>query len=285
MDRGRFRLRGSERMKKGIYFLPNLLTSASLFCGFYSIVSTFNGDFHRAAVAILFATFFDSIDGSVERLTRTTSQFGVEYDSLSDLVSFGVAPAILVYGWALSSWGKWGWAVSFLFVACAALRLARYNVQISTLEKRVFNGLPSPAAACMVATTILLYVNPIEDVEEKRRLVKPITNLIAKPLDYFIERPMEFLLSKQITLLLLVLGLALLMISTVKYRSFKEMELFRKKPFRVLFLSVVFLILIAAEPEKMLFALMAVYVLSGIVEGIIFYRKRKLEKAQALKPA
>jgi len=267
------------RMKKGIFFLPNLFTSASLFFGFYSIIATFNGEYHRAALAILFSTFFDSIDGTVARLTKTTSQFGVEYDSLSDLVSFGVAPGILVYGWALSSWGRWGWAVSFLFVVCAALRLARYNVQITTLEKKVFNGLPSPAAACMVATTILLYFNP----GDEKKMVKPISRLISKPLDYFIERPVEFLLSKHITFLILVLVLALLMVSTIKYRSFKEMELLRKKPFRMLFLAVVFLILIAAEPTWMLFTIIAVYVLSGIVDWVFSYGRRRRERS--LKPA
>lgn len=278
MDTGRFKIR-KERMKKGVYFLPNLFTSASLFAGFYSIVSTFNGEYHRAAIAILVATFFDSIDGSVARLTKTTSHFGVEYDSLSDLISFGVAPGILVYGWALNSWGKWGWAVSFLYVACAALRLARFNVQIASVEKRMFNGLPSPAAACTVATTILLYVNPGGENHAGR----PITHIITKPVDLFIEKPVDFLLSRQITFLILVLALALLMVSTVKYRSFKEMELLRKRPFRVLFLSVVFLILIAAEPERVLFTIVTLYVLSGIVEGILFYRRRRAERL--LRPA
>ena len=144
-------------MRKGVFLLPNLLTSLSLFCGFYSLISSIKGDFLRGAIAILIASVLDGLDGMVARATKTTSRVGLEYDSLSDLVSFGVAPGILAYLWALKPFGKWGWLASFLFVACAALRLARFNVQIDTAEKKEYKGLPSPVAAGMIAITTIMF--------------------------------------------------------------------------------------------------------------------------------
>src|SRR4030066_1046056 len=134
------------RIKKGIYVLPNLITTAGLFCGFYSIIASSSEDFVIAAVAILAAAVFDGLDGRIARFTNTTSKFGSEYDSLSDVIAFGVAPAFLAYNWAMSFSGRWGWIAAFLFVLCGALRLARYNIQIGIIESKVFNGLPIPAA-------------------------------------------------------------------------------------------------------------------------------------------
>jgi CDP-diacylglycerol--serine O-phosphatidyltransferase len=145
------------RMRKGIYLLPNLFTSASLFCGFYSIIASFKEYFVSAAVAVLVAWIFDGLDGRVARLTNTTSKFGAEYDSLADVIAFGIAPSLLAYSWSLSIYGKLGWIVAFLFVLCGALRLARYNIQIGLIESKVFNGLPIPAAAGVVATTIIFF--------------------------------------------------------------------------------------------------------------------------------
>ncbi|UCD83469.1 MAG: CDP-diacylglycerol--serine O-phosphatidyltransferase, partial [Deltaproteobacteria bacterium] len=147
----------TNTMRKGVFLLPNLLTSFSLFCGFYSLISSIKGDFLRGAIAILIASVLDGLDGMVARATKTTSRFGLEYDSLSDLVSFGVAPGILAYLWALKPFGKWGWLASFLFVACAALRLARFNVQVDTAEKKEYKGLPSPVAAGMIAITTIMF--------------------------------------------------------------------------------------------------------------------------------
>ena len=143
------------RLKKGIYVLPNLLTTASLFAGFYSIIASVQEKFYIAAVAILVSIVFDSLDGRVARMTNSTSKFGAEYDSLSDLIAFGMAPALMAYIWAMSFYGKLGWMAGFLFVLCGALRLARYNIQIGLIESRVFNGLPIPAAAGVIATTVI----------------------------------------------------------------------------------------------------------------------------------
>ena len=145
------------RIKKGIYILPNLFTTASLFCGFYSIIASVQENFVPAAIAILVSVVFDGLDGRIARLTNTTSKFGAEYDSLADVIAFGVAPSLLAYSWAMSIYGKWGWMAAFLFVLCGALRLARYNIQIGMIESKVFNGLPIPAAASVVATTVIFF--------------------------------------------------------------------------------------------------------------------------------
>jgi len=153
----RRRIRREDGISRGIYVLPNLITSGSLFAGFYSIAATYTGQFGKAATAILVGVVLDGLDGRVARMTKTTTKFGVEYDSLADLVSFGVAPAFLVYGWALARFGRWGWLAAFLYLICGALRLARYNVQVHTVEKGKFNGLPIPAAATFVASMILFF--------------------------------------------------------------------------------------------------------------------------------
>jgi len=144
-------------LRRGVYILPSLITTGGLFAGFYSVIASFRGDFFTAAVAVLVANVCDVLDGRVARLTNTTSRFGIEYDSLADLIAFGVAPGILVYRWALEPWGSWGWLAASLYVTCGALRLARFNVQYDVSEKRHFHGLPIPAAAEVIASTVLVY--------------------------------------------------------------------------------------------------------------------------------
>ncbi len=229
----------------------NPLSSLTRFSGSYSLISSINGEYYRGAIAILVAGFLDAFDGMVARATRTTSRFGLEYDSLSDLVAFGVAPGILVYLWALKPFGKWGWLASFLFVACAALRLARFNLQIDTEEKKEFKGLPSPVAAGMIATTIIIF--------------------------YYLQ--WEVNPSRHLTFLLLTYALALMMVSTIPYSNIKdELGLIKRKPFSVLLLSLIGLVLVVAEPEILFFITLTVYTASGPIEGLILYRRKKKEK-------
>lgn len=228
------------RMKKGIYVLPNLFTSASLFCGFYSAIASFKEHFVTAAIAILVSVVFDGLDGRVARLTNTTSKFGAEYDSLADVIAFGIAPALLAYSWSLSIYGKWGWVVAFLFVLCGALRLARYNIQIGIIESKVFNGLPIPAAASVIATTVIFF-------------------------DY-VGAEGKF---HNIFIMAFVIIISLLMVSSVKYYSFKDMSLLARKPFTIFFWSTVLLIIVVMEPEIMLFVIILGYALSGPVWWLI----------------
>jgi len=226
-----------ESLRKGVYVLPNLFTTGTLIAGFYSIVRTMGGGFEVAAWFVLIASIFDGIDGKVARLTGTTSRFGVEYDSLADLVAFGVAPSILMYAWALKPFGKLGWLAAFLFVVCGALRLARFNVQVNTVESKRFVGLPIPGAASMVAITVLLFYH----------------------LGYTGE------LERRISVLVLIYGLAFLMVSSIRFYSFKDPDLFKRQPFGFLVGGIFLLIVIIAEPQLMLFLLMLAYVLSGPV--------------------
>jgi CDP-diacylglycerol--serine O-phosphatidyltransferase len=245
------RIRREQGIGRGIYVLPNLITSGSLFAGFYSVASTYNGQFEKAAAAIIAGAVLDGLDGRVARMTRTTTKFGVEYDSLADLVTFGVAPAFLVYGWALSQFGRWGWLAAFLFLICGALRLARFNVQVNTVEKGKFNGLPIPAAATFVASIILLF--------------------------YYLGGSGNF---KHIALLLAIYVLAFLMVSTVKYNSFKDLEAFRRRPFNTLVVFIFLALLLAAEPQVMIFLFTAGYVVSGpIGELVAFVKNRRRVKS------
>lgn len=223
-----------EDLKKGIYILPNLLTTGSLFMGFYSIVASMSGKIDHAVWAIFIAAAFDGIDGRVARLTHTESAFGVEYDSLADCVSFGIAPAVLMYQWALFPFERFGFLGAALFAICAALRLARFNVQINTVEKRIFNGLPSPMAALMLTATVLYFDDMGIDPEDWLAF-----------------------------LLVMVYCVGLLMVSNVKYSSFKEPDVVKRKPFHVLVLVILIAILIATRPEMMIFSLISFYVLSG----------------------
>lgn len=231
-------------MGVNIYVLPNLLTTGNMFCGFYSMVYAMRGEFIIAAYAIVAAAVFDMLDGRVARLTQTESPFGAQYDSLSDVISFGIAPAFLLYLWALQPFGRLGWLASFSIVACAALRLARFNVQ-SSEEKNYFQGLPTPMAAGIVASSVLCF-----------------NDLEVDAYHSFWILCIAFLLS-------------ITMVSQFRYRSFKDLDLRRKQPFSYLVIGVLIFILIAIRPEVMLFALFLSYATLGAFFGIFFYNRNK----------
>jgi len=233
-------------MKKGIFLLPNLITTGGLFAGFSAVISSMNGRYELAAILIFVAAILDAFDGRIARLTKTTSKFGAEYDSLSDLVAFGVAPAILMYNWSLAAFGKWGWLIAFLYVVCGALRLARFNVQIGIIESRVFNGLPIPGAACVLASSVLLYYKLGGDGRFES-LIIPIGTAV----------------------------LALLMVSSIKYYSFKDLNWLARKPLTSLLVAILIMILIAAEPQIMVFTFILGYALSG--PGWFLYRLSRRE--------
>ena len=240
-----------ENMKRGIYILPNLVTAASLFAGFYSMVSTLNGNYSTAAIWIFISAVCDGLDGKVARMTGTTSKFGVEFDSLADLVAFGVTPAFLMYAWALRPFGRLGWVAAFMFLVCGALRLARFNVQVDTVESKRFVGLPIPGAASMVASTVLLFTH------------------FGWPSSY-----------KKLAIIVMIYLLAFLMVSSFRYYSFKDPALIKRQPFGFLLLAVVLLIVVAAEPVVMTFSILLLYILSGPIDFIITWpRRRRLEKA------
>ncbi len=233
-------------MRKGIYILPNLFTTGNLFCGFWAIISVFQEKFFYAAAAILLACVFDMLDGKVARLSGATSKFGVQYDSLADLVSFGIAPALLAFSWALRPYGKFGWLAAFLFVVCGALRLARFNVQSSSGETKYFKGLPIPAAASMIALTILLYLRLIE---------------------------MDWV--KDVVILVMIYVLAFLMVSNIRYFSFKELDLAKRKPFSIFIFVILSMIVIVMEPVIVLFCFILAYVFSGPVKMVWAWRKKR----------
>jgi CDP-diacylglycerol--serine O-phosphatidyltransferase len=242
-----------ESIKRGVYLLPNLVTTGGLFAGFYGIVATMNGDYELAAWFILISAVFDALDGKVARMTGTSSRFGVEYDSLVDLVSFGVAPGLLMYSWALKPFGKLGWLAAFLYVVCGALRLARFNVQVNTVESRRFVGLPIPAAAGMVASCVLLF--------------------------YYLGGSGTI---KKISVVLLIYILAYLMVSNHSYNSFKDPELVKRQPFGFLVLAIIIIIVIVARPEVMLFVIASLYMVSGPATSVIRYFRRKPEEVPEL---
>ena len=227
--------------RKGIYLLPNLVTTAALFSGFFGILAGMNNQFEKAAVAVFVAMILDGLDGRVARWTNTQSEFGEQYDSLSDLVSFGLAPALIMYQWALVhmrdvgvAWGKLGWMAAFIYVACAALRLARFNVQIDEVDKRHFIGLPSPSAAGIMVG--MIWVMHDLDISGK---------------------------NYQIMALLMTLFAGLLMVSNVKYNSFKDFDIKSKVPHLTILGVVLVFALIQVDPPKVLFAVFMVYALSG----------------------
>ncbi len=233
-------------MRKGVHILPNLFTTGNLFCGFWAMISVFQEQYFYAAVAILLASLFDLLDGKVARLSGATSKFGIQYDSLADLVSFGVAPALLAFSWALRPYGRFGWLAAFLFVVCGALRLARFNVQTSSGETKYFKGLPIPAAAATIALTILLYLRLIE------------TGGI-----------------KDIVILVMIYVLAFLMVSNIRYFSFKEFNLAKKKPFSLFLFIVLSMVVIVMEPIIVLFGFALFYIFSGPVIMLMAWRKKR----------
>lgn len=231
----------TPRRRRGIYLLPNLFTTAAMFGGFYAIVAAMQGKFEIAAMAVFIAMVLDGLDGRVARMTNTQSEFGAEYDSLSDLISFGLAPALIMYQWSLVhmrdlgvNWGKAGWLAAFIYVACAALRLARFNTQIGQADKRFFTGLPSPAGAALMAGTVWVFAN-LEIAGE---------SLV----------PLAFIMT---------ISSGLLMVSNVSYYSFKDFNLQNKVPFIVMLGIVLVLVLVMFDPPKVLFGAFLIYALSG----------------------
>lgn len=236
--------------RRGIYLLPNLLTIAGLFAGFYAIVSAMEGYFNYAAIAIFIAMLMDFFDGRVARLTNTQSAFGAELDSLSDMVSFGVAPALVIYSWSLEGLGKLGWLAAFVFAAAGALRLARFNTQVLVADKRYFQGLPIPAAAGVLASMVWLCV----DSEILGNMVSIFTAILA-------------------------VLVAILMVSNMRYYSFKEIDLKGKVPFVAILLVVLVFVGISLDPPKILFLIFFGYALSGpILTLYALYKKRALRK-------
>jgi len=228
----------AQRLHMYIYILPNLMTTGNLFSGFFAVIQSIKGNYLWAAYAIVVAAVFDQLDGRLARLTRSTSKFGAEYDSLCDLVSFGMAPGVLLFLWALQPFGRLGWVACFLFVACGALRLARFNVQANVVEKNYFQGLPIPMAAGIVASSVLAF----QDLE-----LEPMGNY---------------------GLLIMTILLALVMVSNFRFRSFKDLDLKERLPFRYLILGVGVLVVVALRPEVMLFVLFMGYAALGAVFGV-----------------
>lgn len=244
-------LMNPELRRRGIYLLPNLLTTAALFAGFYAIVQAMTGRFEHAAVAIFVAMVFDGLDGRVARLTRTQSAFGAEYDSLSDMVSFGAAPALIVFEWAMKGLGKWGWIAAFVYCAGAALRLARFNTNIGIVDKRYFQGLPSPAAAALVAGFVWI-INDLGIAGEDVRWYAFALSLFC----------------------------GITMVSTIRYWSGKDINLRRSVPFMVLPAIVLGYALVSSYPPGVLFALFLGYALSGYVMAAIGWRARRKSVAR-----
>ncbi|GEK74563.1 MULTISPECIES: CDP-diacylglycerol--serine O-phosphatidyltransferase [Halomonas] len=235
---------GKKVRRKGIYLLPNLFTTSALFSGFFAVVAAINGDFTSASIAIFIAMVLDGLDGRVARLTNTQSAFGAEFDSLSDMLSFGVAPGLVAFTWILQDVGKTGWVVAFLYVACAALRLARFNVQIGSVDKRWFIGLPSPSAAAVVAASVWTFHSFDADA-----------------------------FGFKLLMLFLVGAAGVLMVSNVRYYSFKDVDLKGPVPFVVLLAIVLGFVVISIEPSVMLLLLFGAYVASGPVCALL--RKMK----------
>ncbi len=239
----------SKNRSRGIYLLPNLFTAAALFSGFYAIIAAMGQRFEAAAVAVFIAMILDGLDGRVARLTHTQSAFGAEFDSLSDMVSFGVAPAILVFTWSLSDLGKVGWLAAFVYAATTALRLARFNTQVGTADKRFFQGLPSPAAAGVVAGMVWLGAD--------MQLGGPA---LAPP----------------VWVVTVLTGI--LMVSNVRFNSFKELDLRGRVPFMAILIIMLIFVTISLHPPAVLFGGFLVYTISGVVLTLLQIRKHRLER-------
>jgi CDP-diacylglycerol--serine O-phosphatidyltransferase len=232
--------------RRGIYLLPNLFTTGALFAGFFAIVQAMNNRFETAAVAIFIAMVLDGLDGRVARMTHTQSEFGAEYDSLSDMVSFGVAPALVVYEWALKGMGKWGWFAAFIYCAATALRLARFNTNIDVVDKHYFQGLPSPAAAALVAGFVWVMLDYGVSGESVRWYAAALA---------------------------VIAGLS--MVSNLPFYSFKDLNMRKSVPFLVIFLVALFFILIFSYPPGVLFGLFMCYALSGFVMWFVRRRNKQ----------
>jgi CDP-diacylglycerol--serine O-phosphatidyltransferase len=236
-----------QKMKKGIIILPSLLTLTAIFFSFYAIICAVKESrFVMSAILIIISGFFDGIDGRVARLTKTTTRFGLELDSLADVISFGVAPALLMYMWALQPYDQVGWVSAFVFVACGALRLARFNVQSGVIDPKRFNGLPIPAAAAMICSTVLFF-----------------HKLGLDATDY------------STVLLIATYILSFFMVSSVKFHGFKDLEMVRQKPFSSSVAFVLMLALVATNPFVVPFFMCMGYLISGPILTIILYRRNK----------
>ncbi|MGE0385043.1 MAG: CDP-diacylglycerol--serine O-phosphatidyltransferase [Gammaproteobacteria bacterium] len=242
---------------RGIYLLPNLFTTAALFAGFYAIVAAMNDRFEAAAVAVFVAMVLDGVDGRIARMTNTQSAFGAEYDSLSDMVAFGLAPALVAYQWALQSLGKLGWLAAFVYTAGAALRLARFNTQVASADKRWFQGLPSPAAASVIAGTVWV-----------------CTDYGVTP-----DRPLALVAC------LLSIAVALLMVSNIRFHSFKQLDLRGRVPFVAVLLVVLGFAFVSVDPPLVLFAGFVAYAFSGPVLTVLERRRRRSGRRGHLPPS
>ncbi len=241
----------ARKKRRGIYLLPNLFTTGCLFCGFYAITAAMNGKFDYAAFSIYAAMVMDGLDGRVARLTHTESDFGAEYDSLSDMISFGISPALVMYLWSLSSLAKLGWFAAFVYAAATALRLARFNTQLVAQDKRYFQGLPSPSAAAIVAGLIWIGETYGLTGEALRYIAVAVTTAAA-----------------------------LLMVSNIRYYSFKEIDIRGRIPFMVAIALMLGFAVVFTNPPLMLFLIFASYALSGPLMTLLLLRKRRMEKRQ-----
>ena len=235
-----------ELRRRGIYILPNLFTTAALFCGFFAIMQAMKGGFESAVIAIFLAMVLDGLDGRVARLTNTQSAFGAEYDSLSDMVSFGVAPALVTYSWALKDMGRLGWIAAFIYCAGAALRLARFNSSAEATDKRFFQGLPSPAAAALVAGFVWVMIDmgvPGVDVRWAACAI--------------------------------IVFAGITMVTSIRFYSFKDFNLRRSVPFVFIVVIALSMALLSYEPSVALFVLFMVYALSGYVIALLRLIRRK----------
>jgi CDP-diacylglycerol--serine O-phosphatidyltransferase len=238
---------GKKVRRRGIYLLPNLLTTGAMFAGFYAVIAGMGGDFRSACVAILVAMFLDGLDGRVARMTNTQSAFGAEYDSLSDMLAFGVAPALICFSWSLSHLGKIGWTAAFIYVACAALRLARFNVQLGTADKKYFIGLASPSAAGLVVFMVWTFH---EYQLESNALVAGLAAVIT------------------------VLA-GILMVVNIRYYSFKDLDR-NRVPFVVILAVVLVIVIVSWDPPTVLWSMAIAYAVSGPAMAI--YNRRKKRK-------
>lgn len=249
IGRPKFDAEGNKLRPRGIYLLPNAFTTAALFCGFYAIVMAMNLKFEHSAWAIFIAMILDGLDGRIARLTNTQSEFGAQYDSLSDMVSFGAAPALVIYEWSLRGLpGKWGWIAAFVYCAGAALRLARFNTNIEVVDKRFFQGLPSPAAAAMVAGFILIMTDLLPDLNWAPSTLAWISFVVT-------------------------LFAGLTMVTNVPFYSFKDVNFRKSVPFIVVFLIALGLALVSIDPPKVLMPIFVLYGLSGY--AVYFWRLAK----------
>ncbi len=246
----------TERRRRGIYLLPNLFTTSALFAGFYAIVAGINADFEAAAIAIFVAMILDGMDGRIARMTNTQSDFGVQYDSLSDLVSFGLAPALVAYQWSLSGLGKVGWSAAFIYAAAAALRLARFNTQAASADKRFFQGLPSPAAAALVAG--MIWLGDSQGLPGHGSVIAfalPITVLAG-----------------------------VLMVSNIRYHSFKQFDLRGRVPFVSVSIIVLVFVLVAVNPPMTLFLIALSYAASGPIFTLVMLRRHRASRKGGEEP-